>query len=181
MIFAIRNGMLENLTAKGFPVSVACGTERPHAIQRHHVVIDFDDTIGDAFGPAPGGDADQILACRVGYAIRIYASAPNAGALAWEHRIEVGKLRDGVIVALVDWASEQHAGNVEIVSGRMMTAEELEAIDDPLIAGYALSVRIGRSVNRKRYDGSGQPTATLAGTTTTTRVTLDGATYEEID
>jgi hypothetical protein len=181
VIFAIRNGLLGLLSSWGYPVSVQCGVDRPSGQRkRHHVVIDFDDSSGDSFGPAPGGSASRVLTCNVGYVVQIFASDYRAGAMRWEHQAEVGKLRDAVIVALRDWALAQRAGNVTLLSGRMMTPEELGQ-EAPTVAGYVMQVRVPRSVDRRDYDGSGVPTAEVFGASTTrTNVSLDGDTYQEI-
>ncbi|MFA6619113.1 MAG: hypothetical protein WCT23_08610 [Candidatus Neomarinimicrobiota bacterium] len=187
MIFAIREGLRENLTVQKFPVSVSIGRDRPLARgasrQAHRIAIDFDREAGDNVRAPIGSKANpnRVMANFVGYVIEIFASEGRAGAMSWEHDVEVYRVLDGVLVALSDWSKAQGA-ITEIVSGRLMTTEELSGAgaETSTVSGYRLAVRVGRSVDRKEYDGSAQPTADIGSVTTATRVHLDDGTYEEV-
>lgn len=185
MIFAIREGLVAQLALHGFPVGVSIGEERPQARgatrQRHRVVIDYDREGGDNVRVLIGAKANpnRVLANFVGCVLTIYASENRAGAMSWEHDVEVYRVLDGVLVALVDWCKAQGA-IAEIVSGRLLTRDELGAAETSTVSGYRLAVRVGRSVDRKAYDGTGDPTGTVGSVATTTRVRLDDGTYEEV-
>ena len=181
MIFSIREGVRQDLLSRGFPVTVAIGPESPTARgsdrQQHRIVIEHDTSGGDSFVSI---NARRVLARMVGYVATVYAFDPSAGATSWEHLIELQQIVDGVIVALRDWAQAQ-GSIVEFVGGRVLSADTLQGATTAAVAGYSLTFRMGRSVNRKDYDGSGVPTAELEGISTASRVSLDGDTFEEID
>ena len=185
MIFAICQGVAESMTGRGFPVSVSPGPERPTAAgpgrQRHRIVISRDTSAGDAIQPPVGvrRNGERIFARMVGYTARVYAFDPSAGALNWEHEDEVDCIVDGLLVALHDWAQEGRA-ILAVGQGRMLTPEELRASDGSVVAGYELPFRMGRSVDRRHYDGTERATATLTGIVTVTRVSLDGETFEDV-
>jgi len=190
MIFAIREGLRANLLARKFPVSVSVGKDRPLALgasrQRHRVVIDHDRSIGDQITAPIGSkiNPSRIFSRYVGYSVMIYAFEPQAGAQAWEHEVEVQRVVDGVLVALADWAQAQ-GSILQPLSGRMLTTEELQAAEASQVAGYVLQIRMGRSVNRVDYDGSGADTGVVFSTNTSVLLTRNedeyGEMFEEVD
>lgn len=183
MIFAIVEGVKAQLASHEFPVKVSIGPERPTTSRRHHVVVerdrDRDETIeapiGSSVNPA------RVFVRRPAYAARVYAADYVSAALPWEHDREVDKLVDGVLVALRDWAQEQGALFVP-TGGRPLPPTDVDGAETIARgACYELRFTMARSVDRKRYDGTARDTAVVADFESTTRVSLDGTTFEEID
>lgn len=187
MIFSLREGLRQDLLARGFPVTVDCGMPRPASRgpsrQRHSVVLSRDYEQGDLLVAAPGGNPDTLFARMVGYTITVFAFDPSAGALSWEHESEADKLIDALIVSIQDWVTAQKAWRWEYVSGRMLSASELygDSAETTHTAGYQMQIRIGRAVNRLEYDGDlTYETADISSVNIDAEVSLDGDDYEEI-
>lgn len=183
MIFAIVEGVKEQLAAHEFPVKVSIGPERPTTGRRHHVVIERDRERDETIA-APMGSAvnpSRVFVRLPAYVARVYAADYVAAALPWEHDREVDKIVDGVLVALRDWAQEQGAIFAP-TGGRPLPPKEVDGAETIARgACYELSFTMARSVDRKRYDGTANDTATIADVQNATRVSLDGTTFEEID
>jgi len=183
MIFAIVEGVKAQLAAHEFPVKVSIGPERPTTGRRHRVVIERDRERDEVIAAPVGSSANpaRVYIRLPAYTARIYAADYVAAALPWEHDREVDKIVDGVLVALRDWAQEQGALFAP-TGGRPLPPKDVDGAETIARgACYALSFTMARSVDRKAYDGTANDTATIAGTTNATRVSLDGDTFEEID
>lgn len=182
MIFALTEGVRAELMTRGFPALVLIGPERPTTRRRHSVVLerdrDADETIGAPRGVGPNPARVFVRSPR--YVARVYANEAHAAAMSWEHDREMDKLVDGVIAALDYWAKTQGA-IFEPTGGRALRPEEIEGAETSTVACYELRFAMLRSVNRMDYDGSARDTATIHDVISTTRVSLDGDTFEEIE
>lgn len=186
MILAIREWLRSQLSDWGYPVRVTVGdlspARFPAAPTMARVGIDYDLTNDDEIRGPVGirSNPNRVYARYPMYRIKIFAAETRAGALGCEHVKECYRFVDAVLVALHDWA--QAGGAVlEIANGGLMSADELQGADVLNMAAYQLFFRMGRSVDRRHYDGSGHPEGLVTGTSTTTRLTLDEDSYEDVD
>jgi hypothetical protein len=148
------------------------------------VVLSRDRENGDEIEAAPGADADLVFVRLVAHRLDVYAFAPSAGALQWEHDAEADLIADAVLVALQDWVVEQKALKWVYVSGRMLSPEEMqgETAEALPVSGYRIQVRVGRGVWRKEYDGDlTYTTAEIDSVVIDAEASIDGENYEEID
>lgn len=180
MILAIAEGIRDHMLARGYPVRVLIDDAHPAVVRvSHTIVIERDRESDERFAVVGSArNPGRIYARYVGYVISAYAREPRAGAPRWEHDAECDRIVDGALVALRDWCVSTGAGEPEIVGGRMLPHETVDSAAP--LSGYRVQVRVGRSVSRRDYDGSADPTATLAGVESTTRVSINGTDYEEI-
>lgn len=173
MIFAIREGVRTYLRDHLFPVDVTIGATNTDAHGaarfRHRVVLDRDRQGGDTLREPIGskGNPRRVMTRMVGYTATIYALAPTPGALPWEHENEVDKIADAVLIALRDWVVTEGAAVLEITSARMLTPDEMQGSQTAPSAGYQMQFKIGRSVDRRDYDGAGETETIIEDVVTT--------------
>lgn len=182
MIFAIAEGLRAGLAGLEFPCSVSIGHDRASlGSSRHHVTIDRDRTATETIEGAVGSKQNpkRVRSRYPWYTIRVSAMSPEAGALQWENDTDCDKLVDGVIAVLVAWGCAQGA-IIGAMSGRVLAPAEYGYADVAPYSCYELSVSIGRSVERRHYDGSGEDTATVAAVETTTEARVEINAYKEI-
>jgi hypothetical protein len=187
MMFAIRQGIVEYMREHGYPVAVDIGHDRPAsrgaARHRGRIVLDRDPDGSETIGEPPGVRINprRVAARMIAYRATIYATETKQGSMLWEHYAELDRYVDALVCALRDWCTAQKSLAPEFTGARVLTAEELGGAEALHAVGYELKFRVGRSVDRRDYDGSAEPTADISEITTSTRVSLDGDTFEEIE
>jgi len=186
VILAIREGVRVALEARGYPVKVTCGSLSALRLSLTPAVarigIEYDrNSRDDIRGPVgTQRNPNRVFARFPQYRARVLASETRAGALAVEHDAECNRFADALMVALRDWAQAEGA-SLEIVDGGLVPASDVQGAEVMNMSVYELFFRMGRSVDRKNYDGSAQLEGAVGSASTTTRVTLDEQSFEEVD
>lgn len=166
MLHEVGVQLAQSLQAKGCPFPVIDGPEfRPTDTgARERVVIQHDD--GDGFVSrhmAKGAPNAVRLTRNQMCKLLIYAKAPSAGAMYWEHTRRAEHVLDLVLISLFDILKARRQ-LFEFKSGKFIFPDDLQKSETPALAVYELSFMFDRGVFYQKWDGSGAATATIVAT-----------------
>ena len=191
MIYTMTREIAVALNARGFPVEICYGKARQRlssdvGIKGRRIVIDRDRTRSDSIEPFPGGQRNPRALSVRGVAVEalISAESPLAGARQNEHEHDCDQIVDAFLVELREWCVAARAGEPPIDEARYLGPNDYPPEEAPP-AGvtYRVRFRVPRAILRRAYDGTGEPTGTIASpgvAFSVLRVTLDGESYEEV-
>jgi hypothetical protein len=145
------------LKAQGFPYELREGPQRlsygPRA--SNHIELRRDRTGGDSLGPGKGRNQNPkwLYTRGVGYVLRAIVASTKDGASSWDHECLCDVVIDQLIQA-IDTAIRGMGKTWEFLSGRFLTAAELEQIELQTWPGvvYDLTFEMGRSVPQWGFD-----------------------------
>lgn len=170
MIHEIARELQAALRSRGCPFDVVDGVEptKPTTYARERIVLEHDEAADDTFSPVRGAGAATrknpapLLVVNQALKATIYAQSPKAGAMPFEHRRRAEQVRDHLLVALRDVATERHNG-WEPRAGRFVQPIDLERTEVIGGAVYELRFTFERGVKVETWKGDKRPEATLAG------------------
>lgn len=172
-----------NLRARKFPVAVQYGPERVDHEGLESMLLHFqrDSQIGDSLRAIPGARGQPGVRVRdQGVALDVIVQSPLAGARHNEHEELCDLVVDGVLTALDEWAVEAKAGLFDFVELGYVSPQDYNGADRMAGVVYRIRFRVARATLKKDFDGALPPTATVAGTSATTLVTLNGVDKESV-
>lgn len=180
MIAEICKELGAELAAVKCPFDVVDGPEDTDAIgfAKERVIVEYDDGGADTFGPPmnPGAFGPQKK-CRfvrtMALKVTVLAMSPKKGALYLEHRRRCELAVDLVVVAL-EVVAHKRKNQFRPLTGKPWTPKDQEKGATTAGYGYVLRCTFDRGVFAQTFKSEAQPTSTLAGINSTTKVSRAG-------
>lgn len=162
------------------PFDVVDGPEDTDAIGfgKERVIVEYDGDGSDTFSPPlnPGAVGPQKK-CRyvrtMALKVTVMAQSPKKGALYLEHRRRCELAVDLVVVALEQVAADRK-NRFRPLTGKPWTPKDQEKSPTTAGYGYVLKCTFDRGVFAQTFKSEAQPTSTLAGISSETKVSRAG-------
>lgn len=182
MIGELARGVEAILRGRKFPVRVEVAPRLETEAAHYAITLDLDRVKGDDVKPPEGTRSNPPVhwARGVGLAAIVLGASPLAGARPEDHIRAVDALVDAFLVALREWGVGASFA-IAVSEVRALSPEERGGGERPRGEAYVVRFLARRHVVAVDYSGAGEDTATVASVATSSRVSLDGTTFEEID
>jgi len=173
----------EQLRAREFPIRVAYGPERFSREGGGHfaIVISRDRGAPDVISVVGAQRNPQKIRVRsLAARADIYARSSTPGAMREDHETILEQFADAFMVELYEWGLAAKAGPIPITEARFWSNEERQVLGS-VGDVYMFRFLLPRAVCKRAFDGSALPTGEVAEFITTTKVSIDGETYETVE
>lgn len=180
MMHLIGKELQAELESRGCPYKVHDReTATPTTWAHPRIVIEHDsDTFGAPLGLSynPKRHYERI----VGGKITIFAKSARPGAQEFEHRNLAEEVVDQVLVGM-RYVAARRLNRYTVGAGRFVPLKDLEKSDAQGGAVYELRFTFSRAVSERQWSGDFQPEATIAGFSSRTSVSRNGAADDDND
>lgn len=183
MIGALAAGVESVLRGRRYPVRIEVGPRLSIETAPFAITLDLDRGTPDEVGAPVVARGNPVTpwSRSIGCVARVFAGSTKGGARLADHEVACNALVDALLVALREWAVGSGFG-LDLREVRAMPLEDRGG-GEVARGGEAYVVRfaVRRALVAVDYTGIGELTGTAAGVATASRISLDGANYEELD